>query len=188
MAKSQILLDSNAYLRLAENLNPLLNSPFGADRTRLFVIREFEQEFKRSARLQAQFNWVREQPYVLNRKRPLPIPRDKRRQIQRTESALIDHTRTEGMGVSPVDSRALAIGRVLKLAVVTDDRDMRKVADVFKIRTMRTLALLKKMLQTGHIDIDTVRAIAIYWQVTNDRPANFRSDYRRIFGEQPPKP
>ena len=186
MAKVQLLLDTNAYLRLAEKLNPLLNTPFGPAQARLFVIRDFEEEFKRSARLQSNFAWVMDRDFVLNRRKHVRIPRDKRRTIDVTTNALVAYVRDVGLAVSRVDNSALAIGRAMGIPVVTDDRDMRKVAHEFKIDTMRSLALLRRMERVGYIDMDKVRSVAIHWQRTDDRPPNFISDYRRIFGERHP--
>jgi len=188
MIKERLLLDTNAYLRLAEKLHPLLNQPFGPDDARLFVIREFEKEFKNSPRMCSKFTWVNDQGYVLNRKKHVPIPQVKRQAIKTTKSAIESHIRGEGLTVSPVDATALAIGRVLGMQVITDDKDMRVVAETFKIPTMRTLALLKRMLREEHIDIDLVREIAVHWQVTDDCPGGFRSDYRRYFSEAAPRP
>lgn len=187
MIRERLLLDTNAYLRLAQPLDPLLNQPFGPDTARLFVIREFEKEFSCSPRLQENFAWVREEKYVINRRRPVPIPRDKKRPISITASTLLEHVRSEGLAVSPVDQRALATGKILNMTVVTDDKDMRKVAHVFKIETMRTLVLVKRMLRESHIDMVKVKEIALYWQSANDCPADFYSDYRRIFGEAAPR-
>lgn len=187
MIRERLLLDTNAYLRLAEPLDPLLNQPFGPDKARLFVIREFEKEFSFSPRLRTRFAWVKDTKYVVNRKRPVPTPRDKRRHISITESALLDYVRTEGLGVSPVDNIALAVGKTLDMIVVTDDLDMRKVAHIFKIHTMRTRALLKRMLRENHIDMAKVTEIALYWQSVDDCPASFYSDFRRIFGEPAPR-
>lgn len=188
MIKERLLLDTNAYLRLAEKLHPLLNQPFGPDDARLFVIREFEKEFKNSPRLRSKFTWVNDQGYVLNRKKHVPIPLAKRQAIKTTRNAIASQIRSEGLTVSPVDAMALAIGRVLGMKVITDDRDMRVVAETFKILTMRTLALLKRMLREDHVDMDMVREIAVHWQVNNDCPGNFRTDFRRYFSEAAPRP
>jgi len=182
----QILLDTNAYLRLALKINPLLNTPFGENRCRLFVIKEFELEFTRSRRLSSEFAWVAEQPFVLNRKRSIRMARDKRRLLSPTKSVLGGYVRDEGLDVSPVDCSALAFGKVLGVPVVTDDQGMRSVAHEFAITTMRTLALLKLMNQAEHIDLQTVRDVVLHWIDTNDCPGRFRADYRRIFKENPP--
>lgn len=188
MSKERLLLDTNAYLRLAEKLHPLLNQPFGPGDARLFVIRDFEKEFKNSPRLCSKFTWVNDQGYFLNRKGRFPIPRDKQRSIKTTTKYITSHIRSEGLTVSQVDAAALATGRVMGMNVITDDKDMRIVAKTFNIPTMRTLALLKRMVREAHIDMVMVRDIAVYWQENDDCPGQFRSDYRKYFSETAPRP
>ena len=81
---------------------------------------------------------------------------------------------------------ALSHGYVLFIPVVTDDRDMRTVGRTFNVETMKTLKLLKLMLDAKHITIQKIRQIVGYWSYENDRPANCTSDYRKLFGESPP--
>ena len=75
---------------------------------------------------------------------------------------------------------------MLEIAVVTDDTDRRALGRSFGIEIMSTLALLKLMLDAGHIDHAKVRQIATYWRHERDLPARFGRDYRRLFGERPP--
>ena len=55
MAQRKLLLDSNAYLRLAQSIHPLLFVEFGEDRTCLYLTEDFEREFARSRRLGTKF-------------------------------------------------------------------------------------------------------------------------------------
>ena len=48
MAQRKLLLDSNAYLRLARSIHPLLFVEFGEDRSCLYLTEDFETEFARS--------------------------------------------------------------------------------------------------------------------------------------------
>jgi len=50
MAQRKILVDSNAYFRLAQTFHPLLHVEFGAARHCFYVIRELRDEFARSQR------------------------------------------------------------------------------------------------------------------------------------------
>lgn len=187
MPTKKLLLDTNAYLRLATNINPLLNIPFGEDDCRMHVIKEFESEFTRSTHLQSKFQWVMDREFVLNRRRCIRVPLDKRRPISITKNALLLYVRKEALSVSPVDNAALATGRVLAVPVVTDDKDMRRVAHAYKIETMRTLVLLRKLVKCNHISMETVRDIAKHWLQIDDCPPEFISDYRRIFKERHPR-
>ena len=49
---------------------------------------------------------------------------------------------------------------------------------------MPTLGLLKLMLDCGHVDMPKVLQICHYLESVDDLPANFRADYRRLFGHR----
>jgi hypothetical protein len=187
MARTRILLDSNSYFRLAKSIHPLLDQEFGGDtRYCLYVIPDLDDEFEKNPRLRRKFHWVNEPEYRANRARALPYSRPQRREISQAYDFILNHARTEGLAVSPVDVRALAMAYVLQVQVVTDDQEMLLLAEEFGIRTLKTLALMQLMLNCGHIDLDRVRQIATYWQYDKDTPAEFRKDYQRLFGEQAP--
>jgi len=80
----------------------------------------------------------------------------------------------------------LAYGYVLDIPVVTDDRDMRALAQAFGIDVWKTLELLHLMLEANHIDIAKIRQIASFWSYEQDLPADFTQDYPRLFGEPSP--
>lgn len=189
MAQTKILLDSNSYFRLARHIRPLLNQEFGGDnRFCLYVITELEREFLKNPRLQRKFHWVDEPEYRENRSRKIQVSRKQRREIDQAFDYLSNHARTEGLSVSPVDVRALAIAYVLQVRAVTDDRDMLALAEAFEIQTLKTLALMKLMLDMAHIDVKKVRQIVSYWKYDKDLPGNFREDFQEYFGPsvQPP--
>jgi hypothetical protein len=56
-----------------------------------------------------------------------------------------------------------------------------------KIKTLKTLDLLKLMLDCEHIDMPKVREIAAYLVYQNDTPKGFRKDFKKNFGEEAPK-
>jgi hypothetical protein len=64
---------------------------------------------------------------------------------------------------------------------------MLALAKDFGIVTLKTLDLLKLMLDCGHIDMDKVREVAGYLIYQNDRPKEFKADYKRLFNESLPK-
>ena len=180
------MLDTNAYLRLARSVHPLLFSEFGEDRTCLYLINEFDREFVRSRRLRSKFPWVDEPEYRENRDVRLQIGRKQRRAIRTAVEFIGDQADTDALGVSVVDISVLGHAHVLEIGVVTDDTDMRALGKSFGIEIMSTLALLKRMSDAGHIDYARVRQIAAYWLHEHDLPAKFARDYRRLFREPPP--
>ena len=186
MPQRKLLLDTNAYLRLARSIHPLLFIEFGEDQTSLYLIEEFEREFARSRRLRGKFPWVEEPEYRDNRDVRLQIGRKQRREIKSAIDFIGDQADADVLGVSAVDVSVLGHASVLEIGVVTDDTDMRALGRSFGIENMSTLALLKLMLDAGHIDLAKVRQIAVYWRHEHDLPAKFGRDYRKLFGEPPP--
>lgn len=87
-----ILLDSNAYLRLAISIHPLLWKKFGKDTEAtnvLRVIKKLDSEYLRNPRLQSKFHWVKNPPYVENRQTDGSILRQnsKKKSITRSPSS-----------------------------------------------------------------------------------------------------
>jgi len=186
MPQSKILLDTNAYIRLAKSIHPLLDAAFGADKHCLYVLKELDLEFSRNNRLQTSFSWVDEEEYLANRKKNLYLSKKDKRNIELTVDFLKQHKIDNKLSVSEVDILCLAYGHVLDINVVSDDTDMLEVADVFNIKKMKTLELLYLMFECDYVDIKRVRQIVAYWEYISDKPANFREDYINIFGENPP--
>lgn len=186
MPQSKILLDTNTYIRLAKSIHPLLDTPFGEENYCLYVLKELDKEFSRSARLQTQYAWVEEKEFQANRKKRVTLSKKNKREIELTLDFLRQHKIDNRLSVSEVDIIYLAHGSVLDIYVISDDTDMLDLADVFNIKTMKTQELLHLMLECEHVDIDKIRQIAAYWEYISDKPANFRQDYIDIFGEKPP--
>lgn len=69
-----------------------------------------------------------------------------------------------------VDVRALAVGYVLYIAVITDDKGMIDLAQSLDIKIMRILPLLKIMLKTGYIDKVKIKEVVGWLTYTNDLP------------------
>ncbi len=186
MAQSKILLDSNAYFRLAKSIHPLLDVVFGEQNYCLYVLKELDDEFSRNKRLKTEFGWVDEEEYVVNRGKRLALSRKEQREIKITVEFLWRHKIDNELGISKVDILCLAHSYVLSIPVVTDDADMLEVAESFAIQAMKTLKLMRLMLDCGYVDIGRVRQIAAYWEYISDKPGGFRDDYIWLFDEKPP--
>ncbi|MDH4266077.1 MAG: DNA-binding protein [Deltaproteobacteria bacterium] len=185
--QSEILVDSNAYFRLAQSIHPLLKCEFGKARYCLYVIKELQEEYDRSPRLRNSFHWVNDPEYKENRAGQLIISKKQAKNIEHTYQFVLGFVRSASPGVSRMDVRGLTCANVLNIPIVTDDGDMLVVAKVFSIRTLTTLELLKLMLDCKHIDISKVREIASYWEYLNDKPRLFAQQYKRLFNEAPPR-
>ena len=182
MPQSKILVDTNAYLRLAKTIRPLLFVPFGDNEYCLYVLPELNQELE-NRKLQTKFHWVDEEQFADNRKHFPNIGKKQKSSIQQTFDYLWDHVQTELPGPSRIDVLYIAYGLELNVPVVTDDQDMTKLANEFDAQVMPTLELLKIMLDCGHTDMKTIDALCDYWRYIADLPANFRSDYQRLFSD-----
>lgn len=108
-------------------------------------------------------------------------PRQFAPSIQQTFDYLWDHVQSELPGPSRVDALYIAYALELEIPLVTDDQDMTALAHVFDAKVMPTLALLKIMLDCGHTDMKTIEGLCDYWRYISDLPANFHSDYQRLF-------
>lgn len=183
MPQTKILVDTNAYIRLAKTIRPLLFSPFGDREYCLYVLPELNKELE-NQKLQGKFHWITEEEFTDNRKHTPTISRKQKKSIQQTFEYLWDHVQTELPGPSKVDALYIAYALELEIPVVTDDQDMIELADVFEAKTMPTLELLKIMLDNKHTSIKTINGLCEYWKHIADIPANFKADYKRLFANQ----
>ena len=191
MSRTVILLDSNAYFRLACSVRPLLGGEFGPEKCTLAVIPQLAQEFRRSNRLQSKFEWVLEPEYVDNRARhTLTPPKKHREEIELTCSYVAGRAEELGLTVSPVDCWALASAHVLRLSLATDDTGMQALAGdlQFGAKLLTTLELLKLMLDARRVSLEDVERVVQYWQYNRDLPSNARENYQRLFGGPLPSP
>ncbi len=187
MVQNRILIDSNAYFRLAQSIHPLLDVEFDDKRYCLYCLKELQDEYNKSSRLKNAFSWVNDPDYVKNRSHLLKVTREETLEIRRSYEFILDYVRNVHPGVSKVDVLCLAHAEQLCIPVVTDDEEMRIAAEAYNIKTFKTLELLKLMLDCRYIDIKKIREIAAYWIYLNDKPKDFIVDYKRLFGEAPPK-
>jgi hypothetical protein len=183
MSQCRIIVDSNAYFRLAQSIHPLLNVAFGKKQYCLHIIKELQVEYNRSPRLKNAFSWVNDPEYVENRSHLLEITKEEKLEIKRAYDFILDYVRNVHPGVSKVDVLCLAHGEQLCIPVVTDDEEMRIVAGEYGIQTYKTLELLKLMMDCHYISIEKIREIATYWIYLNDKPKDFVVDCKKLFGD-----
>lgn len=186
MALRQFLLDTNSYFRLAKSIHPLLGINFGPDPCCLFVLHELDKEFEKNIRLQNKFSWVDDAEYKTNRAAQLALSRDEQKGVRIAVGFLRDHSNQRLLGLSWIDIQVLAVGHVLGVMIVTDDSAMLDVAEVFRIKAMKSLGLLKFMRDVGHIDMAKVRQTVSYWDYERDKPKNCDEEFLQLFNESPP--
>lgn len=192
MAQKKIIVDSNSYFRLAQNIHPLLCQPFGNDQITLYIHADLNNEFRRSPRLKNKFHWVAETTYVDNRSRSISIPQEQKAEVDDTYDYMWEHVqdaflRPRGKGPSPIDTRIVATAHVLGIAVLTDDRDMIELANEFGVKTISSLGVMKQMLEAGHIDTGKVDQVVEQWMYENDTPhRDWKKEFKKLFGREAP--
>ncbi len=143
--KRIIILDSNCYFRLANTFHPLLATEFGEPLISLRITKYLEQEYLRSSRLKSKFYWVSQEKYIEDRSNCLHFRGKRRKNAEMVFDYMSKHADYNGIDVSRIDIWMLAYGNVLFASVVTDDVNMRKLAEGFSIDTLSTLELLHLM-------------------------------------------
>jgi len=177
MSQTKLLLDTNAYLRLAYTIHPLLFVSFGEKNYTLYVIEDFQSEFNRKPRLRQNFPWVNESKFKLNRKKLLTLSNQEKKDIKLAETYIWDQNISQAAGASIVDVRALATGFVLDIPVITDDKGMIGLAESLGIKVMRILSLLSIMLKTNQIEKNKIKELVGWLSYSKDLPyKNFIED------------
>lgn len=178
---SDLLIDSNSYFRLAQGLHPLLGSRFCKDNKCIYIIKECDEEFSKSNNLQNKFGWVKRDEYTINRQHKIQY-------TSADENAISNHikyirlfAKENYLIISPVDEKFLAVALEFNIILITDDSAMLLVAEDFDIKTMKTVELLKTMLECNHIDTNKVKEITDYWVYNKDTPKDFKADCKRLF-------
>jgi predicted nuclease of predicted toxin-antitoxin system len=193
MAQERLIVDSNSYFRLAQNIHPLLCHPFGKNDLTLYIHADLNEEFRRSTRLKNKFHWVAEAKYAENRSRSISLTAAQKAEIDTTYDYLWDHVkeaflRPYGKGPSSIDTRIVATALVLGIQVVTDDRDMIELAKEFDVKHVSSLGLMKVMLDEGRIDYEQVTMVVEQWMYDNDTPhRDWKKEFKKLFGVNAPE-
>lgn len=190
-----VLLDTNAYLRLAKRVRPMLGVAFGAKAYVLAVLKDVEDEVHRSATLRFKFPWFDEQVLADERLAArMRLTHEEKANIDVAAgvlraSVLADPLRFMGNGgspPSPVDCRVLAHGYIRGCIVTTDDLSMHKLAREFDIRVWHGYELLKALLNAKAVDSALVKEIFEALEANGDLPASWRAargtKFPKIFG------
>jgi predicted nucleic acid-binding protein len=192
MAQKRIIVDSNSYFRLAQNIHPLLCQPFGKEEITLYIHADLNDEFRRSPRLKNKFHWVVEKVYAENRSRSISLTLEQKAEIEATYDFMWEHVqdaflRRYGKGPSPIDTRIVATAHVLGIAVLTDDRDMIELAKEFDVKAISSLGVMKLMLEAGRIDTEKVDQVVEQWMYENDTPhRDWKKEFKKLFGREAP--
>lgn len=198
MTPTLVLLDTNAYLRLAKRIVPLLGVEFGQKRYVPTILKDVEDEVVRSPRLRSTFPWVDDPDRVRERRaRRVRLLHAEKVAVHAVASVLREHvldhaaefTTLHRSPPSQVDCWCLAFGQVRPAIVVTDDLGMHRLAEAFEIAIWHGWELLKKLHTAKRIDNELVREIYAALEANRDLPATWvtarHSAFRKLFGSAP---
>ena len=188
-----VLLDTNAYLRLAKRIRPLLGVEFGHKQYSLTVLKQVEDEVFKSPRLKFLYPWFSDAD--LNNERmakQVRLSAAEKTQIEVAASVWRAYVLADPLGYtsqgrsppSPTDCFILAFGQVRPAVVVTDDLGMHKLADDFDIDIWHGHDLLKKMLTAKVITNELVREIFTALENNDDLPRTWQAAKHTVFMKQ----
>ena len=87
-------------------------------------------------------------------------------------SFISQHVKDEHIQLSLVDLRVLSAGYACKGIVVTDDKAMQSVADIFGIRWRNSLGLIQLMYERERATLDDIDGLIDYWHEFDDMPTS----------------
>lgn len=193
-----VLLDTNAYLRLAKRIKPLLGIKFGQKDYQLTILKAVEDEVRRSARLQFQYPWFDDPSLEEERlAKQVRLSHDEKARIEAMQSVLRAHVLENAAAYtthfrsppSPTDCFCLAFGQVRSAIVVTDDIGMHRLAKEFELPAWYGHGLLKKMLTAKMVDrgrvIEIYEALEANGDIDDGWRMAKRTAFKRVFGPQP---
>ncbi len=191
-----VLLDTNAYLRLAKRVRPLLGKKFGQKDYVLAVLRDVEDEVYQSPRLQHNYPWFDAAELAKERlAHTMRLNAEEKATLAIATSVLqglvqMDPDRFTIKGrspPSPIDCRVLAFGQIRPAIVVTDDLGMHELANMVGISIWHGPELLKKMLSAKLMTNDLVREIYEALQANGDLTVTWveakHNAFVKIFGK-----
>ena len=173
----------------------MLGVEFAQKRYVLTILKDVEDEVRRSSRLQFLYPWFDNDDIKKERvSKRVRLKAEEKKKIISAQSVfrqhvLSDASRYTSLGrspPSPTDCYILAFGQIRSSIVATDDLGMHLLAKDFEIPIWHGHELLKKMLSGKHIENSLVKEIFEALEGNDDLPKSWKdikhSDFKKIFG------
>lgn len=197
---TSVLLDTNAYLRLAKRVRPLLGVPFGQKNYMLTILPDVEDEVLANGRLRFRFPWFETDGELANERlaKTIRLSPDEREQMGSAAQFLHDWVLQDvrkymvrgGSPPGPADCRALAFGQIRPAIVTTDDLGMHLLANEFGLAVWHGFELLAKLRTAKKVSDAQVREIYEMLEANEDLPASWRharhNQLAKVFGPARP--
>jgi hypothetical protein len=194
---TQVLLDTNTYLRLAKRIRPAVGREFGQVPYVLVILKAVEDEVHRSARLRFLNPWFDEPEFARERMaKQTRLNAAEKQDLKLVQDVLLGTVQLDvakyTTGRSPpgaTDCWLLAYGQVKGAIVVTDDLGMHTLASDFGLKVWHGFELLAKLKTAKVVDNDLVREIYDALEGNDDMTETWRrakhQEFLKIFGPAP---
>ncbi len=190
-----VLLDTNAYLRLAKRVRPFVGRQFGQKPYVLTILKAVEDEVHAGARLKFQYPWFDNDEFATERlAKTMRLSASDRKSMGIVQGVLhgmaqADLSKYTTEGRSPpgmTDCWVLAFGHVKQAIVVTDDLGMHSLANDFGITVWHVYQLLDKLRSAKVVSKELIVEIYEALEVNRDLTSTWLeakyTTFARIFG------
>lgn len=157
-----ILLDTNAYLRLAKRIRPLLGVKFNpAKEYVLIVLPDVEKEVLRNRELAFRYPWFEDDDHRNERRsNTVKFSADEKKQVDGDQKFILKQSRANANSLmqlgrdppGPTDCHVLAVALLRSWWVATDDEGMHQVGKDFEVKTIYCFEVLHKLLSADMVD------------------------------------
>ena len=186
-----LLLDTNAYLRLALDFHPLFAGSHGQSPRHVFYVHaDIDYEMRNSERIRTKFDWIGRATHVAERKARLFRLKPREEEAAHASFGfLASEARVRNLNVSRIDIRLLAVALTKQIVLVSDDGGVAELGRAFDVQIWSALAVLKMLFDTGAAGQEKVATAVQRWAYENELPcgkAELRKLYREYFGTDCP--
>lgn len=188
---TEVLLDTNTYLRLAKRIRPAVGRQFGQVPYVVVILKAVEDEVHRSPRLKFHNPWFDEPEFAQERlAKQKRLTSDDKRAMALVQGVLLGMVQMEfdkytSHGRQPpgaTDCWLLAYAQVKNAVVVTDDLGMHTLASEVGLKVWHGFELLAKMRAAKVVDGDLIREIYDALERNGDMTETWRQAKSSVFG------
>lgn len=191
-----ILLDTNAYLRLAKRIRPLLGVSFNPQKAyTLIVLPDVENEVLRSRELSFRYPWFDADDHRTERRsNTVRLDAQEKVRIKNDQQFILQYSRANAASLmrlgrdppGPTDAHVLAVAMLKSWLVATDDEGMHEVGGAFGIKMLYCFDVLHKLLAAALVDKAKVMEIYEALEANGDLTAKWIEAksmlFKRVFG------
>lgn len=195
---TEVLLDTNTYLRLAKRIRPAIGRQFGQVPYVVVILKAVEDEVHRNPKLQFKNPWFDEPEFAQERMaKQTRLSAAEKQDMKLVQDVLmgtvqLDIDKYTSHGRSPpgaTDCWLLAYGQVKGAIVATDDLGMHTLATEVGLKVWHGFELLAKLKSAKVASNELVRDIYDALERNGDITETWRrakhEEFVKIFGSEP---